>query len=63
MSYANFYIINEAVILPIFNDAQDENAQSILKEVFEDREIIPLLADKLVVGLGAFHCLSQQQPA
>lgn len=60
-SYANFYIANGAVIVPQFDDTNDSLACSILGDHFVDREIIGLPAGKLVAGLGAFHCLTQQE--
>lgn len=60
-SYANFYVINGAVIVPTFHDPQDSRAVGILQEHFPQREIIPLPALDIVWGLGAFHCLSMQE--
>ncbi|MCX7869368.1 MAG: agmatine deiminase family protein, partial [Terrimicrobiaceae bacterium] len=62
-SYANFYIANEVVLMPAFNDASDAWAVSILKELFPSRRIVPIDCRELIWGLGAFHCLTQQQPA
>ena len=62
-SYANFYICNAAVLLPVFSQPQDEIAKSIFKELFPDRRIVPILSTALVVGLGAIHCVTQQEPA
>jgi agmatine deiminase len=62
-SYCNFYIVNRGVIVPQFDDAADEVALELLKELFPEREIVGLPARQLVWGLGAFHCLTQQQPA
>lgn len=61
-SYANFYIANECVLLPTFNDANDTVAKSILAKVFPERRIVPIDCSELIWGLGAFHCLTQQQP-
>jgi agmatine deiminase len=61
-SYANFYVANEVVVVPAFDDPLDEHAAGLLREFFPDREVIQLAATWLVVGLGAFHCLSQQEP-
>ena len=60
-SYCNFYIVNGAVLVPQFGDAADERAVRTLAELFPDRQVIGLPALDLVWGLGAFHCLSQQQ--
>lgn len=61
-SYANFYVANKVVLLPAFNDPSDAWAASVLREVFPNRQIVPIPSRDLVWGLGAFHCLTQQQP-
>ena len=62
-SYANFLIINGAVLVPTFNDANDRHALNILASCFPDRDIIPISAIDLIWGFGTLHCLSQQVPA
>ena len=62
-SYANFYIANRAVIVPTFNDPNDQIALGILAEQFPQRTVVGLNSRDLIWGLGAVHCLSQQQPA
>lgn len=62
-SYANFYITNEAVLVPTFNDPKDRVALGILGELFNDRPVTGLHAVDLVAGRGTVHCLTQQQPA
>ncbi len=62
-SYANFYIANEIVLVPTFNDANDRLALNKLAELFPDREVIGIASTDLVLGLGALHCMTQQQPA
>jgi len=59
-SYANFLIINGAVLVPTFNDANDRHALNILAACFPDRDIIPISAIDLIWGFGTLHCLSQQ---
>jgi agmatine deiminase len=61
-SYANFYIANKCVLVPTFADPNDEKALSILRECFPGRKIIGIDCRELIWGLGAFHCLTQQQP-
>ncbi len=61
--YMNFYIANGAVIVPVFDDPYDRVALETLGRLFPGREIIGLEAIDLVWGLGAFHCITQQQPA
>ena len=62
-SYANFYIVNGAVIFPTFNDPNDEKARATLKEAFPDREIVGIYAREILLGGGNIHCITQQMPA
>ncbi|MBO0696747.1 MAG: agmatine deiminase family protein, partial [Verrucomicrobia bacterium] len=62
-TYANFYIANTCVLVPTFGDAADEAALSVLRECFPDRRVVGIDCRELIWGLGAFHCLTQQQPA
>jgi len=62
-SYANFYIANGIVLVPVFNDPNDRVALDILADIFPDREIGPIYCGDLIWGFGAIHCMTQQQPA
>jgi agmatine deiminase len=62
-SYANFYIANGVVLVPVFNDLNDRVALNTLATVFPTREIVPIYSGDLVWGLGTMHCMTQQQPA
>jgi len=62
-SYANFYIANGIVLVPVFNDPNDRFALDILADIFPDREIVPIYSGDLIWGFGAIHCMTQQQPA
>jgi agmatine deiminase len=62
-SYANFYIANDRVLVPTFNDPNDRRALGTLAELFPDRLVVGIHAVDLVWGLGTLHCLTQQQPA
>jgi agmatine deiminase len=62
-SYANFYIANGIVLVPVFNDPNDRIALNILSELFPTRQIVPVYSGDLVWGLGTMHCMTQQQPA
>jgi agmatine deiminase len=62
-SYANFYIANDRVLVPTFNDPADRRALEVLAGLFPDREVVGIHALDLVWGLGTLHCLTQQQPA
>jgi agmatine deiminase len=62
-SYANFYIANNVVLLPVFGHANDQRAVDILQPLFPGRRVVPINCEPLVWGMGAIHCVSQQQPA
>jgi agmatine deiminase len=61
-SYANFLILNNSVLVPVFNDSKDLEALNIIAGCFPDRKVIPLNATDLIWGFGTLHCLSQQIP-
>lgn len=62
-SYCNFYITNGGVIVPTFGDPADDYACTTLQDLFPNRTVIGVDASDLIRGLGAFHCMTQQQPA
>lgn len=62
-SYCNFLIINKAVLLPVYDDPNDEIACNRLAEVFPEREIIPINAKTIIKQGGSLHCLTMQLPA
>ena len=63
-SYANFYISNEKVIVPIFrDDKNDQKALEVIESCFPGRKVVGIDSVDLIWGLGSFHCLSQQEPA
>ena len=62
-SYANFYIANHAVIVPVFNCAKDDKALQIIQNCFPTRNVIGIDSTEIIWGLGSFHCMSQQEPA
>jgi agmatine deiminase len=62
-SYANFYIANGVVLVPVFNDPNDRVALDILADIFPDRDVVGIYCGDLIWGLGAIHCMTQQQPA
>lgn len=61
-SYANFYITNKSVIVPLYRCANDDKAMQILAQCFPGREIAGIDSTDIIWGLGSFHCLSQQEP-
>ena len=62
-SYANFYIANEAVLLPGYDRETDAIAAATLQSLFSTRRVVTIDCRALAWGLGAFHCLTQQWPA
>jgi agmatine deiminase len=62
-SYANFYIANGLVLVPTFNDPNDRIALNTLARLFPGREVTGINCTELILGLGALHCMTQQQPA
>ncbi len=63
-SYANFLIINGAVLVPTFRQpTKDAQACEIIAGCFPGREVVPIDCYHLIWGLGTLHCISQQQPA
>ena len=61
-SYANFYIANGCVLVPVFNDPNDRVALNTLAELFPSREIVPIYSGDLIWGFGSLHCMTQQEP-
>jgi agmatine deiminase len=62
-TYANFYIGNAAVLVPAYAQPEDAVAASILGRFFPGRQVVSIPSRDLVYGLGAVHCVTQQQPA
>jgi len=63
LTYANWYVGNGFVVVPVYGDPNDERALATLRPLFPGRDVIPLPASELITGGGAFHCVTQQQPA
>jgi agmatine deiminase len=62
-SYANFYLANSRVILPLLDERHDERAAAILRECFPRREVVGVPAREILLGGGNVHCITQQVPA
>jgi agmatine deiminase len=62
-SYINFYLANGGVVMPLFDDAQDEAALETVRTCFPDREVVGIPAREVLLGGGNIHCITQQQPA
>lgn len=61
-SYANFYLANGLVLVPTFNDPNDRHALNTLARLFPNRKVVGIHCGDLIWGLGALHCMTQQQP-
>ncbi|MEO6838529.1 MAG: agmatine deiminase family protein [Ginsengibacter sp.] len=61
-SYANFYISNHSVIVPLFQCKNDARALHIIQDAFPDRKVTGIDSTDIIWGLGSFHCMSQQEP-
>ncbi|MCO5248581.1 MAG: agmatine deiminase family protein [Chitinophagales bacterium] len=61
-TYANFLILNNAVLVPIYGVTQDEEALQTLSEIFTDREIIGINCLPLILQHGSLHCVTMQFP-
>jgi len=61
-TYANFLIMNEAVLVPVFGVKQDKKAIEIIKKLFPGRQIIPVNSLPLIKQHGSVHCCTMQFP-
>lgn len=62
-SYANFYLCNRAVILPLLDSRTDARAAARLKRIFPRREVVGVPGREILLGGGNIHCITQQVPA
>ncbi|MEM1533796.1 MAG: agmatine deiminase family protein [Nitrososphaerota archaeon] len=63
LSYLNFYITNESVLVPLFGVEEDEEALSVLADCFTQRRVVGIMCRELFYGLGGIHCVTMQQPS
>ncbi|MDP4529367.1 agmatine deiminase [Alkalimonas delamerensis] len=61
-SYINFYLCNGGLIMPAFDDPNDQVAASILRNLFPEREVVLVPGREILLGGGNIHCITQQQP-
>lgn len=62
-SYVNFYLPNSGVVMPAFDDPNDEKARAVLADCFPERDILQIDSLDIVQGGGGIHCITQQEPA
>jgi agmatine deiminase len=62
-SYVNFYLPSGGIVMPAFNDPNDEKARAVLADCFPGRDILQIDALDIVQGGGGIHCITQQEPA
>ncbi len=61
VSYTNFYIGNNIILMSVFNDPNDKKAKDILQSVFKNHKIIEIDCTKIIYGGGAIHCITMQE--
>ena len=61
-TYANYLVINGAVLVPTYNDAADRKALDVVQKAFPDREIIGIDCSTLILQHGSLHCVTMQLP-
>ena len=61
-SYCNFYIANDAVLVPTYGVPSDARAEAVLRQAFPGHEVVMVPADAICAGGGNIHCITQQQP-
>ena len=62
-SYLNFLIVNGGVVLPVFDDPNDEVVKATIEALFPERRVVTVPGREIVLGGGNVHCITQQQPA
>lgn len=61
-SYINYYTCNGGIVMPAFNDPQDNSALRVLQELYPARRVVMVPAREILLGGGNIHCITQQQP-
>lgn len=62
-SYVNFLIVNDGIVVPGFDEPEDQVALDILQELFPERRVVMVPGREILLGGGNVHCITQQQPA
>jgi agmatine deiminase len=61
-SYANFYVANSAVVMPLLDERYDDEAGAILQGCFPERKVVGIPSREILLGGGNIHCITQQVP-
>jgi agmatine deiminase len=61
-SYVNVYIGNDVVVVPVFDDVQDDAAVAAYEQIYPDRRVVPVPGREILLGGGNVHCITQQVP-
>ena len=61
-SYVNFYMANNGIVMPLFDDPRDREAAEALQKVFPERKVVGVQTREILLGGGNIHCMTQQQP-
>ena len=61
-SYVNFYIANNGIVMPLFDDPRDQAAMEKIQRLFPERKVVGIHAREILLGGGNIHCITQQQP-
>jgi agmatine deiminase len=61
-SYVNYYVANEVVLVPNYNDPNDEVANGIIQGLYPDRIVVGIDCRNILINGGMVHCITQQQP-
>ncbi len=61
-SYVNFYMANNGIVMPLFDDSHDHAAIETMNKIFPQRKIIGVHTREILLGGGNIHCMTQQQP-
>jgi len=60
--YINFYVGNDVVLMPSFDDPSDEKAKNVLQALYSDRQVVMIPMKEVLKDGGMIHCVTQQQP-
>ena len=61
-SYVNYYVANDAVLVPIYNDPNDSIALSIIQNLYPSKTVAGIDCSNMFYEGGMVHCVTQQQP-